>query len=519
MKNNTLFFLIISLLFFASCKKETQLTGPDRLFRPVLKTALQSDANWIIASWQPIKNAVSYTIELSRDSFKTIDASIVSDTNYYKFDNLKWEQLYQLQVRANAENADQNSKFSDLGGIKTPRFPTILSIPGIADIADNAVKVSWANSGATVTNVKILNAADSSVAKNIALSATDVTNAYKIVSGLQASAKYIIFLYSSTTVRGWANFTTKAALSGNIVDLRDISGVPTILADTIPDVPSGSTILLKRGELYTISSAINIDRSVTILSGTDLLIPDKAKIFMTSNFNFTAGATIDSLVFNDVYMYSDNYGSRYIFNTTNGATVGSIKFLNSRIEIFRGVLRLQSGTSTVSNFVIDKCIVDSIAGYGVLTVGVATCKADNISFTNSTFYKAEKLIASVQNSTSLLIENCTMNEVPSGGNYYIDYGSLNVTNPAVLKNSILGIGKSNAGNRQVRTYRFGAATSVDASGNYGTFDRSFTGTDFNITTYSRSSTEIWKDPLNGDFTIIDNLYPGKSNTGDPRWRL
>jgi len=519
MKKNILFSLILLLLAFAACKKEEALTGPNRLFRPVLKAALQADGNWVAASWQNVKGSVSYTVEISRDSFKTVDISVTVDTNYHLFQNLKWEQAYQVQVKANAENTENNSMFSNLGSIKTPRFPTILNTPGIEDIADNSVKVSWANSGETVTGIKILNATDSSVVKESSVSATDVTNMYKIVTGLQSSAKYIIFLYSNTTVRGWANFTTKSAITGNIIDLREISGVPSILEDTLPDVSSGSIILLKRGALYTIATSISLDRSVTIMSGTDLLVPDKARILMTNNFNFLDGATIDSLVFNDVHLYSDNYASRYIFNTTKNATVGSIKFLNSRVEIFRGVLRLQSATATVGNFSIDKCIVDSIAGYGVVTVGTASCKVNNISFTNSTFYKIEKLISSSQNSNSVIIENCTLNEVPTGGSYYVDYNTLNITSPLVIKNCIMGIGKSNAGNRVVRPYRVGSSSSLDVSGVYGTSDRAITGNEFpSIVLYTRSSTELWKDPYNGDFTIIDNLFPGKNSAGDPRWK-
>ncbi len=36
--------------------------------------------------------------------------------------------------------------------------------------------------------------------------------------------------------------------------------------------------------------------------------------------------------------------------------------------------------------------------------------------------------------------------------------------------------------------------------------------------YTKSSTELWKDPVNGDFTIIDSGFPGKNNAGDPGWR-
>ena len=520
MKKNILFLFTIVLLVIVSCKKEEVLTGPDRLFRPVIKTALQADGNWVAASWQKVKGSVSYTVEISRDTFKTIDVSVSLDTNYYLFQDLKWEQAYQVQVKANSENAEHNSFFSNLGNIKTPKFPTILNTPGIADIADNAVKVSWENSGETVTGIKILNATDSSVVKDVSVLATDITNMYKIISGLQSSSKYIIFLYSNTTVRGWANFTTKTAIIGNIIDLRDISGIPNILEDTIPDVSSGSIILLKRGEFYTISSSIQLDKTITIQSGTDLQVPDKAKILLNNNFNLKAGATIDSLVFNDVWVTSDNgYSSKYIFNTTNSATVGNLKFLNSTLELFRGIVRLQSGTTSVDNFIIENCIVDSVSGYGVLTAGNASCKVNNILFTNSTFYKNEKLITSSSPATSIIIQNCTFNEAPNGGNYYFDYSSNNITNPVVISNCIMGLGKSNAGNRVVRPYRVGSNSTFDISGTYSTSDRAITGNEFpSIISYTRSSIEMWKNPASGDFTIIDNLFPGRNSAGDPRWR-
>jgi hypothetical protein len=48
---------------------------------------------------------------------------------------------------------------------------------------------------------------------------------------------YTIFLYSGSIVRGWADFTTKAPFSGILIDLRGITGRPSVLADTIPVIP------------------------------------------------------------------------------------------------------------------------------------------------------------------------------------------------------------------------------------------------------------------------------------------
>lgn len=514
-----IFALSIIAIALTACKKAETLEGPNRLFRPVLKQDLQSDGNWIAVSWQPIKGAASYTVQLSHDTFATIDLSETVDTSYYVFEGLKWEQLYQVQVKANAEDTSNNSKFSDLGAIKTARFPTILNVPGIAEISDNAVKVSWATAGAAVTDIKILKASDSSVAKSVTLSGADVTNEYRIVSGLTASTDYIIFLYSGSTVRGWANFTTKASLSGTVIDLRDIEGDPLVLADTLADVPSGSTILLKRGATYTISGNL-LDRSLTIQSGTDLLVPDQAVINIVSNFDIVSGSTIDYISFRDVKLITDDYANKYVFNISQSCNIGKISFEACHAEIMRGVVRVKGASAIIDSFVIDKSIIDSVSGYGVLNIDNTSSKANNIVFTHSTIYKTEKFITSKNNSNSLVIENCTINESPNGGNYMIEYSTSsanNVTMPIAIRNCILGIGKSNSGNRTVKGYKVGASTTFDVSGTYTTNDRTSSSELPNLVPYTRSSTELWQDPFNGDFTIVDGLFPGKNSAGDPRW--
>lgn len=524
MMKKIFFGLIVLTAVIIACNKKDDLGEAPRLFRPVLKEALVSEGNWIRATWQPIKDAVSYTAQISRDTFRTVAATMTVDTNTVLFENLAWDRLYQVRVKANATDTAKNSKLADLGSIKTARFPTILNIPTISEINDNSVKVSWTNSGATVTRIDILLASDSSVAATVTVDAIDVANQYKIVSGLNASTAYIIFLYSGTTVRGWADFTTKASFSGTLVDLRGIIGRPSVLQDTIPVVASGSIIILKRGETYNISSAISLDKSLTFIGGSDLLVPAQPVIYMPSNFNIVSGSVIDSVAFIDVTLRGSDYASKYIFNINTACTIGKIRFESCLMEIFRGVTRTQSQPAMITNFEVNNCIIDSIAGYGVLTVDVVSSKVDNIKITNSTIYKAEKIVTSRNNSTSLVIENCTINEAPRGGNYFIDYSTSptnEVTQPIVFKNNILGRGKSNAGNVDVRGYRVGANSSIDVTNTYTTSDflsTNLTGPLPNLIPYSRLSTEIWQDPYAGNFKIVDNLFPGRNTAGDPRWR-
>ncbi|MBC7888481.1 MAG: DUF5123 domain-containing protein [Ferruginibacter sp.] len=519
MKN--ILFVVLAVCLFAACKKTEELGEAPRLFRPVISGQLSADSNTIVAAWLKVTGAKSYRLQLSRDTFRTIDLSILTDTNVAVVKQLLFNQLYQVQVSAVASDTTRNSGWSMLGPIRT--LSSILKMPAIDDITFNSVRVRWITKGAPVSSIKILKTADSSVVAQVSLNAVDIANEFKVVSGLTAATKYTIFLNSGTNIRGYVDFNTKAPFSGTVIDLTGITGRPSVLADTLPVIASGSTVLLKRGEIYNIAASYSFNKSLVIMSGPDLSVTGQAKIFFTNNFNFAAGATIDSIEFNDVHMYSDSYGSRYIFNTTNSANVGKIKFMNSRVEIFRGVLRLQSGTTTVNNFIIDNSIVDSIAGFGVLTVGVASCKVDNILFTRSTIYKAEKVISSVQNSTSLLFESCTFNEVPAGNGYYIDYSSASantISNGITISNCIFGVAKNIAANVLVRGYRANAATVVSSSNNYRTSDFVSGGNDFpNVTTYTRPAAQLWENPAAGNFKIADATYPGRSSNGDPRWRF
>lgn len=510
-------------LILASCKKTEDLEKV-RLFRPVVKEALESNGNWIKASWQPITGAATYTAQVSRDTFRTVLSSVTIDTNVYVFENLDWDKPYQVQVRANAADTTFSSRFSNLGAIRTPRFPTILNTPTSAEVTEEAVKVSWITGGAEVTSIKILKGSDSSLVTTVTLTPTDVTNQYRIISGLAASTSYIIFLYSGTSVRGWADFVTLVPLTGDLIDLRSITGRPSVLADTIPIIASGSTVILKRGETYNISSALSLSKSIMMLSGSDLLVPVQAVINMPANFNIVSGSVIDSIVFKDVTLKGTDYASKYVFNINQACTIGKISFLSCKAEFFRGIVRTQSQPAMITNYLVDNCIIDSVAGYGVLTIDVVTSKCDNITIRNSTIYKVEKIVTSRNNAVSVTIENCTVNEAPLGNSaYYVDFNtaaSNNVTNGININNCIFGVGKNNAGNAGIRGVRTNAATTINASNNYRTADQISLGSDIpGIITDTRTVPQLFQDAPNGNFKIIATGFPGRSNSGDPRWRI
>jgi hypothetical protein len=519
-----IFFILVAAVFaFAACKKVEDLGEAPRLFRPVVSGTLSADSNTIVAAWQKVSGAKSYTLQLSRDTFRTIDKSWSLDTNMVAIKGLLFNQLYQLQVRAIAPDTVKNSGWSNLGSVKT--LTSILKVPAISDITFNSVRVTWTTKGAPVSSIKIIKTADSSVVSTTNLTATDLKNESKIINGLTGGTRYTIFLYSGSDVRGYVDFTTTAPFAGVVIDLTAITGRPSVLTDTLPTIANGTTILLKRGETYNVSSTAIISNSVTIMSGPDLSTTAQAKLYLTSNFSVADASTISYIDFKDVYLLGASYSTNYVFNTSSSgvsANIGRLSFEDCKAEIFRGIARTQSSNGvSIANFVVNRCIMDSLSGYGVITVDNAAGKVDNISITNSTIYKAEKLITSSKvGSTSVLVDNCTINEAPWGNNYLVDYGSFTVTNGITVSNCILGVGKNNSGNVTVRHFRALSGTAVNATNNFRTSDQLSTAANDlpNIVTYTKTAPQLWQDPSNGNFTIIDASFPGKSNAGDPRWR-
>lgn len=520
---------LLALLFTASCKKEKDMEFEQiRMFTPG-NIRINSADTTVTLEWNPSLftegRKVSYTVEVARDSsFQNIVYRTVVDTSkaVITASSLAVRTNYVARVKTDTSGNVPQSYWVISGRFAMTGEQIFLPVQA-TDVIDVAVLLKWRT---TAGLTKIMLTPVNGTPVDIPLTAGDITAERKLISGLTSNTAYTAEIFAGTRSKGLVTFRTKVPMSGNIIDLRGITGRPNVLVDTLPIIASGSIVVLGRGQTYTVAAPASLSKSVTIVSGDDLLNPNLAMIYFTSNFNFAASAAIDSIKFSNVAMRSDNYTSRYIFNTTNGATLNKMIFENCRIGAFRGLVRLQSGTTTVTEFRVDNCVVDSLGNYGVITVDNVTCKADRIVMRNSTVYKADKIITSRQNSTSILVENCTFNETPLGGgaasNFFIDYsqsGTNNVTAGIAINNTIFGAGKSNSGNAIVRGVRANAATGVTASNSYKTSDYVTAGNDIpSLIAYAGTSANLFQDPANGNFTIIDNSFAGRSTAGDPRWR-
>ncbi len=534
--------ILSGLVFIVSCEEE-EVYPRTRLFMPVLNEDLVSQQNTIIVNMARMREALSYTLEISRDTFKTIDYAVTIDTNYVVInkdligEDLLWFTMYQIRATAFADDSQYNSKTSVLGSVRTQKFPSNMGAPTAFDVLDNQARVFWTPSGAPITRIKVFALSD--VRLTTPLLSFEVTpeeqgtgEAYII--GLSPSSSYYVAIFSDETIRGWEAYKTRVPLvSGdNVINLTGIDS-QSILADTLADVASGSIILLEGGRTYS-TGGYKFDKSVTLMSGYSF-VQALPKIDCASNFGFLGGITVDSVVFKNL-SFSGNFDANYVFNPNEATvlSVGEIRFDGCRISHLRGVARFRGpAPGIIQKFTLHNCVVDSIRDYAVFCTdtdnGIAV---GDIILNNSTFSRCRSFLISRMQSNSILIENCTISEAPATGGIMFRWrgsaGNADVTNGLTIKNSIWGHAWDEAGGGTfaVNATNGGislAATTISILNVYSTSQFAFaTGrelTGFPVGNYTGKASDLWISPYSGlNFNFKDAAFSGRNDSGDPRWR-
>lgn len=536
-----LLMVAASAVFFFSCKDDAEMFPETRLFMPVLNEDLRSEGNSIIVDMGDLKKAVSYTLEVSRDTFKTIDYTLQSESSYLVIDDallgdapLFWNTLYQIRAVAHAENAELDSKPSDLGNVRTAKYPSILNVPTNADLIDVGARVVWTSAGNPVTQIKVFAANDMRLATPLFeydLSPEDLLAQMKVVYSLTPGTTYIIALYSDDELRGYENYTTlpEGPTGPEVIDLRSVAFKATLVTDTLPDIPSGSLILLSKGKTYSMTgSALELTKSLTFMSGLDF--GENARLHFTGNFNFPTDGNpvVDSLVFRDVTLTGGDIGANYVGNFSKAGSIGTVKFENVNAKVFRGLMRTQGGVAIhITNYIINNSILDSLGNYGVITIDNVLNKLDNISITNTTISKANVFIHSKNNLSSIAITGCTISETPVVGGIMFRFSNAatsDVASGITIKDCIWGHGWDVNATEvfTVKGVAGLAATNFSIVNTYATSDFEFASdpiAGFPSFNYSGTAASLWTDPYHENFNFKDSGFSGKFDSGAPRWRV
>ncbi len=532
-------FTVMSV--FLSCEPEENYPRT-RLFQPVLNEALYSVDNTIVVNLGKLKQSTGYLVEVSRDSFLTVDYSLEIDTNFVILDEetlgeeLLWFTIYQVQVTAYADDPEYNSLPSFLGSVRTQKYPSNMHAPTTFDVLDTRAKVEWDPVGDPITHVKIFSENDlrlSTPLLTLELTQAQIDTNMVIIPGLQPSTTYQIAIYSGDVLRGWEIYTTKEALvSGpNVVNLTGIDSSVIVLRQRLAQVDDGSIIVLEGGKTY-MAAGYEFDKSISFISGYSF-VPALPVIDCSSNFNLKDGSNVGYVTFKDIHLTAseDGFNARYVFNIDKSGTLGELKFESCVIRTLRGICRMKDGAGTLEAYTISDCRIDSIRDYGLLTVDINVWQCNDILIENSTISKTQAFIQSRNNSNSLEIDGCTVNESPQTGRRMFRYreaGQDNVVNGITITNTIWGHAWDIAEEEiyLIDAYDGLGNTTFILSNNYATSEFGFDvegGKDaiagFPSATYPGLVTDLWTDPYNAVFEIKDPGFAGKGDAGDPRWRV
>lgn len=535
---------------WVSCKDdEIEAVSLSRQFKPAAFEITEGETTATIgwsASLFTVPGEVEYTIEFSKDvefsnvEYETTTSALevtVLDTDI----DIKTD--YYARVKAVGSNGanDSNWLISEPFQITGEIF--ILPVNEY-DVVTDAVIIRW-DLEEVLTKITITPTGGGS-SVDVAITLDEYNEGEKLIEGLTQNTEYTAEIFNADGVsKGAVTFRTKNAYTdSNVVDLRAITGKPKILRDTLQDIPAGSVVWLRRGEVYTFDNTDgaperSISKSVTIMSGPGF-DPNFARIHVTTNFNLPllVNTVIDSIVFKDliykgVRAGGTSFDSDYILNVSvgaNTAAIGKVRLENCKISRLRGVVRLQgAGGAHIDNLFINKCAVDSIREFGIVMTSTGGPNYfANTSITNSTFSKCRRFVDIRNAGTETFnVENCTFNELPSGGventetNYFIDFVAVNSTNPIQVTNCILGKTWNEGAGNFVRGVRAGAATIFNVTNTYTLSDFISTNATYLIpgtSAYTGASTAVYQSPSTGNFTIIDASFPGADNAGDPKWR-
>ncbi len=337
---------------------------------------------------------------------------------------------------------------------------------------------------------------------------------------------YVADIYNTdANKRGSLTFRTNEMQAiGQVIEVQPGDSIHLKLAEA---TSNSVTLIFKQGTYYQNNTAITLRDGLSVLFYGMPGSNPPALSFNAINLSATHGTIrFENVNLTGQYKSTDGTlasGQRdYLFNQGTITTVNNLEFKNCSFHHFnRNLVRLKDAgdQKTINNLRIDGCIVyeQGSGSYPFIGNTIANGLINNISISNSTFYRILNnfIQHSASNLTSIVISNCTFNNVVGAGKYLIDCTTgFGPTGEFTVSNCIFG--KSfDATAKGIRSNKVASVTN-----SYKTTDWVTGGNAVpSLTDFSGASTDLFTDPANGNFMIKVSSFAGAKNAGDPRWRI
>jgi hypothetical protein len=408
-------------------------------------------------------------------------------------------------------------------------YPTDLVTPTNGDIIDNSIRLKWTVSSTVYSRIDVC-IYNTVVTKTVNLTSDDNAAGMKVIDGLKPSTTYYLKIYEGDIFKGKKIVKTAKAQTyvGDIVDLRDYSDAQSLnlLSQTFIDSlcaahQSGFNLILKGGTKYVIGTIL-LPVNMNIVTG--LSFGGKAILAINSSFSAPASTTVRKIRFEKIFFDQGtiagkfktdaNYGATYVLNfNQSGGNVDSLIIENCDIKYKRGVVRLQTSAS-IKFLSVNNCLIDSIAGFGVINNANAAAYIGDIVFKNSTILHADKIFTCGQTLgiNSITADHLTCCYSPASGNYFFDYNTNTVPGGITISNSLLGMGSAGS---TVNGYRTAASANITVTNCYKTSDLTWNNALTGVTDLGLTTTQTFVSPTTSNYKVTNsNLL---NLIGDPRW--
>lgn len=375
-------YFVISLLglltvgFVSSCDDDLKDGDAPRLFRPV--ASLETNNNSIIASWDNIAGATSYTLELYKVT-GTDDAgnntyelyrTVTCESSPYTFDDLEWDEKYKVAITCNGPTKSSGKYETNDASIPYPT--TLKSVKTI----ENAARITWDNGkkeeasesseeeeteetddssddnsdASTVTVIKAIVAVPVNGGERVVKIIDQKTfdAGYTDIMGLDPQTQYYFIAYTTddesefnnSTYAGRLSATTGKAIdfdekygAGMWVDIRgydEKQAKDTLKSETFWNeviTQDGMTIILRGDFDYKVNNSIALDKSVRFVTASTL--GSNARFISSGGITMAKDAQIDWVEFENIDFISDKalngdndvntntdptWGGRQVFN-------------------------------------------------------------------------------------------------------------------------------------------------------------------------------------------------------------
>lgn len=386
----------------------------------------------------------------------------------------------------------------------------------------NSVTFTWKETDEEIYSYGYAEGSEPLGGDNI-LSETELQERSVTVENLKSSTAYTFVLFDKegNKISNPTTFTTKVdPLAG--YDVRTISS-GSELTNILSTASGKIAVLIPSETTISGTSSLTIPAGITSLliwggDGEEVELEDSDKpTLVVRQWDIEGDKT-------QIKFYNLNIdgNASYAFRLGNRSTVGTIEsFEFVSCNIFNlsdgGLICMRSASSTdtgattahIRNIVLDDCNINDVGNYCLVYSDTSDPEVDNISMSNTTAYKFKRSIIRLDQTATvnIKIDHCTFynsdTSKDNNSNYWLRLS--NSATPSVsVTNTLFGKCMMTTSPSGLAIQSENVFYTNDYTGTPGTWATAI-GTD---------SSGLFKDPDNGDFTVIDSQYAAY---GDPRW--